>query len=105
MATLADHANVSDTALIILQKKGYQLWQNSESNTYYAEKDGWDFASNSLVGLLGVVAIFEFTRPPVWREYWWKEPSDSCLFLRLPEAPPRPYEPVYVTAKKNMPSP
>lgn len=94
MATLADHANVADTALIILQKKGYQLWHDSKSHTFYAEKDGWDFASNSPVGLLGVVAIFEFSKPTAWAEYWWREPSHG-LFRRLPEQPPAPYTPVY----------
>lgn len=94
MAALADYTNVFDTALSILAQKGYQLWFDPRSSLYYAEKDGWDFASRSPVGLLGVVSIFEFQKPDEWTEYWWRLP-ESGLYRNLPETPPRAYRPVY----------
>ena|SRR5882762_5931268 len=94
MAALADHTNVFDTVISILEKKGYQIWYVGASCTYYAEKDGWDFASNSPVGLLGVVSIFEFLNPTVWAEYWWRM-APFGLHQELPDSPMRPYEPIY----------
>jgi hypothetical protein len=44
---------IHDTALSILAQKGYQLWYIDSTKTYWAERDGWDFASDSPVGLLG----------------------------------------------------
>jgi len=100
MATLADHTNVFNTALLVLQQKGYQLWHDAESHIYYAEKDGWDFASSSPVGLLGVVAIYDFLQPQAWKEYWWRL-SDETLYRRLPGSPPQPYEPVYIRKRSE----
>src|SRR5215470_15309988 len=94
MATLADYTNVFNTALSILEQKGYQLWYDAASYTYYAEKNGWDFASNSPVGLLGVIAIYEFHKPNTWAEYWWLIPREGS-HRDLPSAPQRAYEPVY----------
>lgn len=91
MAALADHTNVFDTALSVLSRKGFQLWYDEDARLYWAEKDGWDFCSESPVGLLGVVSIFEFVEPATWTEYWWN--LRSGLYRNLP-ATSRPYEPV-----------
>ena len=94
MAALADYTNVYDTALSIIAKKGYQLWYIESTKTYWAEKDGWDFTSDSPTGLLGVIAIFEFHHPVEWKEYWWRLPP-SGLYRSLPESPAKSYKPIF----------
>jgi hypothetical protein len=94
MTTLAQHVNVYDTAAEVLRRKGYQLWFVPESQTYYAEKDGWDFAADSTVGLLGIIAIFEFEQPQEWKEYWWRLPTTGS-YRDLPATPSVSYTPVY----------
>jgi hypothetical protein len=86
MAALAEHTNVFDTAFAILCQKGYQIWFEPDSSLYCAEKDGWDFASESPLGLLGAVGIFEFVQPEEWKEYWWKIPR-AVPSRSLPETP------------------
>jgi len=93
MAALADHSNVIDTAIDVLQRKGFQVWHDKEQGKYCAERDGWDFVARSPVSLLGLVAIFEATQPESWREYWWKSPRTS-LHEALPDEP-RPYAPIF----------
>lgn len=93
MAALADHSNVIDTALDLLERKGFQVWHDKEQDKYWAERDGWDFVSRSPTGLLGVIAIFEATQPEAWREYWWKSPRVG-LYEALPDRP-RPYTPIF----------
>ena len=94
MAALADYTNVYDTALAILARKGYQLWYVESTKTYWAERNGWDFTSDSPVGLLGVVAILDFHAPGGWSEYWWRMPP-SGLYRNLPDHPSKPYVPVF----------
>ncbi len=94
MPALSDYTNVFDTALHLLSEKGYQLWFDEEAMLYFAEKEGWDFAASSPVGLLGVVAIFEAKKPTTYREYWWRD--DVKMDGKLPTAPKQNYTPVYV---------
>lgn len=89
MPTLSEYANVHNTSLNILAEKGYQLWLDPETQLYFAEKDGWDFASDSPGGLLGMVTIFEYHQPSEYEEYWWRK-NDQELFGKLPSAP-KPY--------------
>jgi hypothetical protein len=98
MAALAEHLNVFDTAVDILTKKGFQVWYDKPADLYYAERDGWDFASPTPVGLLGVVAIFEHVKPTTYAEYWWKSPKVG-LRRNLPATPPSQYVPVYKRSK------
>ena len=92
MPTLGEYTNVYNTALLILQRKGFQVWYEKANDTYCAERDGWDFMADSPTGLLGLVAIYEHKRPGEWQEYWWKE-MDPFILRSLPTAP-RPYESV-----------
>jgi hypothetical protein len=94
MPTLSEYSNVYNTALVILQRKGYQVWYDKKLDAYQAEKDGWDFMSDSPCGLLGVVAIFEERKPARFTEYWWKEDSPE-LYGNLPERPSKEYVPVW----------
>jgi hypothetical protein len=87
MPALSEYSNVYNTALVILQKKGYRLWHNRERELYYAEKDGWDFVSDSPCGLLGLIAIFECKQPREFKEYWWVEDGPD-LYGHLPGEPP-----------------
>lgn len=77
MPALSEHANVDDTALSVLTSKGFQVWHDKETETYYAEKEGWDFASESPCGLLGLVAIFEYLQPKQYSDYWWRVSRDA----------------------------
>lgn len=94
MPSLGDHLNVYDTVVATLRRKGYQVWYDARADLYYAELNGWDFASKTPVGLVGLVALFEDRRPSEYREYWWKAPEVG-LIESLPPEPERDYVPVY----------
>ena len=89
---LSDHSNVYNTAIRVLEKRGYQLWYDSEIECFCAEKDGWDFNSPTPTGLLGLVSIFEATKPVSYKEYWWRDEGD-LTYTSLPSAS-RPYSAV-----------
>ena len=72
MATLSEYSNVYNTALNILDQKGFRLWYDDETNMFCAEKDGWDFMAESPCGLLGVVSIYEHIKPNFYEEGWWR---------------------------------
>jgi hypothetical protein len=93
MPALSEYSNVYNTALVILQKKGYQLWYDEQTKLYGAEKDGWDFMANDPCGLLGLVAIRDFKQPARFTDYWWRE-REPDLLDKLPRQP-RPYTPVH----------
>jgi hypothetical protein len=94
MPALSEYSNVYDTAVTLLQRKGFQVWCDRAAKLYYAERDGWDFASDTPVGLLGLVSIFEAANPTTYREYWWRL-DQSAAAGTLPDEPTRPYEPVH----------
>lgn len=77
MPALSYYTNVHNTALVVLERKGYRLW--TENEVYCAEKDGWDFMADDPVQLLGVVAIYEFQKPAEYQEYWWRLREPSLL--------------------------
>jgi hypothetical protein len=91
MASLADSSNIHNTILNILNEKKYQVWFHKESNSYCAEKNGWDFMSDSLSGLLGLISIYEHTSPKHYKEYWWKNEGhmteESIPLSHLPFTP------------------
>ena len=98
MPALFEYSNVYASALQILKEKGYQLWFDSSENIFWAERDGWDFASESPCGLLGLVALYEYRAPTEYKEYWWRtegidtrdlprepQPYASALVVRQPK--------------------
>lgn len=95
MPALSEYSNVYDTALGILHEKGFQLWHDKETDTYYAEKDGWDFCADSPCALLGLISIYEHRKPTSYTEYWWRRET-APLYGSLPDRP-SPY--VSVTKK------
>jgi hypothetical protein len=70
--TLSEYSNVYASALGIISEKGYQIWFDKNANLFYAERDGWDFASESPCGLLGLIAMYEHVSPTGYDEYWWR---------------------------------
>jgi hypothetical protein len=100
MPALFEYNNVYGTALAILLKKGYQVWYEENDQIFWAERDGWDFASRSPCGLLGLVAIFEERQPKHYDEYWWR--VDEVDFPKgVPTAPLKPYRSIIGTLRKN----
>jgi hypothetical protein len=95
MPALSEYSNVYNTALVVLRRKGFQVWYEKARDVYCAERGGWDFEANTPCGLLGVVAIFEEKQPSNHREYWWKEDTPA-LYGSFPEHPPREYVPVWL---------
>ena len=46
---------------------------------YCAQKNGWDFMAYSPCGLLGLVNIYEFKKPAIYKEYWWRDNEKDLL--------------------------
>lgn len=92
MPTLSQCSNVENTALLILKEKGYQVWEDEGLDSVRAEKDGWDFLSDTAVGLLGLIAIFEFHSPEGHKEYWWRI-REPWILDKLPKEP-KPFQSV-----------
>jgi hypothetical protein len=93
MPALSYYTNVHNTALVILQQKGFRVWTCREPDCVCAEKDGWDLWADDPVQLLGLAAIHDFHRPSDFREYWWRL-NDPWLLDDLPSQPPD-YTPVW----------
>ena len=87
MPALSYYSNVHNTALVILQQKGYRVWTEDAQQRYCAEKDGWDFMADDPVQLLGLVAIHDFHRPADFAEYWWRL-REPWLLDALPDHKP-----------------
>jgi len=96
MATLVDSGNINNTVLRILEKKGFQIW-NDRPNSYWAEKNGWDFNAKSLPELLGLIDIYEFINPKIYKEYWWK--LDETITLENLPKKENSYTPIYKKRK------
>lgn len=92
MPSLSEHVNVYDAAVTVLLSRGFQVWVRDDGETFWAEKDGWDFVADSPVSLLGLVAMMDHIKPVAAIDYWWR-PSDLKRYKDLPTEP-RPYEPV-----------
>ncbi len=98
MPALTAYANTENTALLILQEKGYTVWREDNLEMVgCVNADGWDFLANSLTELLGVVSIYEYHgSPDLYKEYWWRI-SEPWELDKLPCQAPD-YTPVW---KKN----
>ncbi|MGI1679854.1 MAG: hypothetical protein K6L75_14020 [Cellvibrionaceae bacterium] len=100
MPTLSEYSNVYNSALILLTKKGYQSWYDSEAELFCAEKDGWDFMAESPCGLLGLVSMFEFIKPSKYEEYWWKLEGED-IYKNLPQKPNEYVSVIYSSEKSK----
>lgn len=72
MPALSEYRNVQTSALATIKQKGYTVWLKEGTGMYWAEKSGWDFAANTPVSLLGLIAMFEWIGPKEYAEYWWR---------------------------------
>jgi hypothetical protein len=99
MPALSEHSNVYNSALLVAQAKGYDIWYRKETDQYCAQKNGWDFWASSPCGLLGLIAMFEHISPEEYREYWWQVDGPEVYSESLPSSPPKAY--VSVTKKKR----
>lgn len=93
MPALGEYANVYDTAIAVLEQKGFAVWHNETAEMFCAQRDGWDFTADSPISLLGLVAIYEHKDPPTYTEYWWKTQPERRS-TDLPTTPPD-YVPVW----------
>lgn len=87
MPVLSDYADVYNTALNILDKKGFRIWYDKKIDVFCAEKDGWDFMADSPCDLLGLIAIYEYKKPTAYKEYWWRL-DDKSLYREMPTEKP-----------------
>jgi hypothetical protein len=79
MPDLSAHLNVYNTALVVLQRKGFKLRYDKSHEWWFAEKDGWEFLADDPMELLGLVAIYEHHSPQEKKEYWWKIDEPDLL--------------------------
>ncbi len=82
MPSIGSHANVFETCLQILERRGYRLTmtlpeEDEVGHWCTAERDGFSFAGDNPIELLGLVAIYEEIRPSEDRPYWWSAQNDS----------------------------
>jgi hypothetical protein len=84
--TISEFPNVYDSALDLLEKKGFQLWFDEKSDLFFAERNGWDFAAENPISLLGLVAIFEAEEPSQFHECWWRRKGIEPR-AQLPKVP------------------
>ena len=87
MPALGEYVNVYNSALQVLEDKGFRVWIDKHANMFCAERSGWDFMAENPISLLGLVAMLEYRSPDVYKEYWWKS-EGSLDYRTLPEGPP-----------------
>jgi len=83
MASLGSHANVWETCLQRMDRRGYSLetkYPDDEDDEglslWFAEKDGFTFVADDPIQLLGLVTVYEDVQPKEDQPYWWREKTD-----------------------------
>ncbi|PWF25499.1 hypothetical protein [Corticimicrobacter populi] len=87
MPALSEYSNVYNTALNVLDRKGFSVWYDEEAEMFCAERNGWDFMAETPCGLLGLVAIHEFQNPSSFEAYWWRL-DDKDLYGQMSNTAP-----------------
>jgi hypothetical protein len=85
MPDIGSHLNVFNTALVVLERKGWALRYDKAQGWWFAKKDGWEFLADDPMQLLGLVAIYEHHAPKKKEEYWWKIDEPNLLSKFDPE--------------------
>jgi hypothetical protein len=85
MPDLSSYLNVYNTALVILQQKGYTLRHDREKDTWHADKDGWEFLADNPIELLGLLSIYDNHAPKEKGGNWWKINKPDLLAELDPE--------------------
>ena len=82
MPDLSAYLNVYNTALVVIERKGFLIRFDESKEWWYATKDEWEFLADDPMQLLGLISIYEHLSPEEKKEYWWKidEPN---LFSEL----------------------
>lgn len=78
--------------MVLLERKGYQVWEQKDIDAYCAEKDGWDFYADDPIQLLGLISIFDTLVPEAYQEYWWRI-REPWIRDAIPDSP-TPYKSV-----------
>jgi hypothetical protein len=99
MPALSYYTNVHNTALVVLNRKGYRIWTEEGGRVICAERQGWDFRARDPVQLLGLISIFEYHQPEAYKESWWKI-DEPWLYESVPAARPN-YLPVWSRNSNN----
>lgn len=83
MPDLSAYLNVYNTALVVLQHKGWVIAYERDKDWWYARKDDWELLADDPMQLLGLVSIHEHQAPHIKVEYWWKldEPDLLSTFI------------------------
>lgn len=84
MASLSSALNVYNTCLLILRRRGYELWTKeiNKEIIWFAKKNEYDFAAYSPIELLGLVSIYEYQKPETSSKgYWWKVEGENDELL------------------------
>jgi hypothetical protein len=82
MPDIGAHLNVYNTALVILERKGWALRLDDSQGWWFANKGDWEFLADDPMQLLGLVAIYEYHAPKTKKEYWWKI-DEPDLFSKM----------------------
>lgn len=85
MPDLDAHLNVYNTALVVLQHKGWALRYHKNQDWWFAQKDGWELLADDPMALLGLAAIHEYHAPKTKVEYWWKIDEPDLLSCLVPD--------------------
>jgi hypothetical protein len=85
MSDLSAYPNVYNTALVLIQKKGFAVTYDRDPEHWYAQKKEWKFLADDPIQLLGLVSIYEYSAPTEKSEYWWKIDSPDLLSQLDPE--------------------
>jgi hypothetical protein len=83
---LSSYPNVYNSCLVILQRKGFALSYEKETDTWLAEIKGFKFKADNPIELLGLTAIYEDRKPESDSEYWWQINSPYLLGELDPES-------------------
>jgi len=80
---LADAMNTYDSALLVLQNRGYKVWlepseDDSELGTWWASRNEADFAAFDPLRLLGLVAMWEQRG-----NQWQREAKEENIYDKL----------------------
>jgi hypothetical protein len=82
---LFSHLNVYNTALVVLERKGWALRYDTAEGWWFANKGEWEFLADDPMQLLGLVAIYKHHSPKKKEEYWWKIDQPDLLAKLDPE--------------------
>ncbi len=85
MTDIGSYLNVYNTALVILEGKGWSLEFEKDKDRWHARNGDWHFHADDPIQLLGLVAIYEFHAPQEKKEYWWKIDSPDLISHFDPE--------------------